>query len=97
MSCLTSTDVIIKQSEEILNVSMLFDELLADSVTISTIVSITSSPTGITVTNSGISDGLVYFTIADGVDGTNYTIQVKITTSSSETLMGEGLLKVRDR
>ncbi len=96
MSCLTSSDVIIIQPTEIRNVSMDFTLLLASGVTIST-VSVVSDPIGITITNVSTADGIVYFTITGGTVGLTYTIQVTITTSDSQTIIGEGSLKIRDR
>ena len=96
MSCLTSSTVILKQPSEVRNYSMDFSAILETGVTIST-QSVSISPTDVTSSSVSSSDGIVYFTLTGGTAGKNYTVQVTITTSDSQTLVGEGLLKVRDR
>ncbi len=96
MSCLTSSDEVLKKSTEIINVSMNFTELLDDGVTILT-AEVDINPTDVTVSAITIEAGIVYFVIAGGTSGTNYTVEVLITTSDNQTLIGEGPLKVRDR
>lgn len=95
MSCSTSTDEVYKKSAEEFFVSMNFVEALG-TATISS-AEIVSSPTGITITDDSILDGVVTFKIAGGVSGTNYMIIVTITTNNDQILIGEGPLKVRDR
>jgi hypothetical protein len=96
MSCSTSLNQVTKSSTEVLIVSMDFTEWLDTGITILT-ATINISPD--TVTSSGVSieGSIVYFTISGGVDGTNYTVEVTITTSDNQTLVGEGPLKIRDR
>lgn len=93
MSCLTSSDEIILGVGETLNVSMDFNEQLADGVTILTSTP-TCSPAGVTI--SGVSNllGIVYFTITSTTVG-NYLVSVTITTSDSQVLIGIGNLKIR--
>lgn len=95
MSCLTSTDEIILGVGETLNVSMDFNEQLEDGVSILTSTP-TCSPTGVTISAVSNLLGIVYFTITSSTVG-NYLVSVSITTSDSQTLIGEGNLKVRDR
>lgn len=95
MSCLTSVNEVILGVGETLNVSMDFNNQLNDSVTIST-ASVVCSPSGVTISNTTNSGGIVYFTITSITVG-NYLVSVSITTSDSQTLIGEGNLKVRDR
>lgn len=95
MSCSSSLDEIKKASGETLNVSMDFSNQLEDVDTI-TLVSVSSSPSGITIDNEVVSGQTVQFSIAGGVDGQNYTVSVSVTTSTGETLIGYGPLKIRD-
>ncbi len=94
--CCSTSDVINKKSTEVLNVSMNFEEVLNDGVTI-TISSIISAPSGITISGQAVVGSAVNFTIAGGVSGVNYNIVVTVNSSDSQTLVGEGPLRVRDR
>lgn len=96
MSCLTSSDEVLKRSAEVINVSMNFIELLDDGVTILT-AEVNISPPDVISSSISIEGNIVYFVIEGGTSGTNYTVEVLITTSDSQTLIGEGPLKVRDR
>lgn len=91
----TCNDEIVLIYGESLNVGMNFENAL-DGATISSITSVVSSPTGITISNQQISDNYVNFKISGGTNGSNYNIVVTIVTSTSETLIGVGKLKVRD-
>ena len=96
MSLLTSSTIIRKQPSEVLNLAMEFAPWLTSGVTIST-ATVTCSPSGLIITNEAISGTQVTFTAASGTAGTNYRIEITITTSAGETLTGEGKLQVRDR
>ena len=54
------------------------------------------------ITQSGIAtgvgpDSLVEMVISNGSDGETYRIEVLVTTSSSQTLEGDGILFVSDK
>ena len=96
MSCeLTSKDVIYKQPSETLNVAMDFTEWLKNGETLSS-PSASIDPSGVTISNVSISGNKVAFTLTGGTAGT-YRVEVQVTTSESEILTGDGILKVRDR
>ncbi len=95
MSCLTSSELVIKFPAEVRNVSMDFTKALESGVTISSPV-ITVTPSDVTSSAGSVSDGIVVFTLSGGTAGHNYTVTVQVTTSDSQTLIGSGPLKVRD-
>ena len=94
MSCLNSLEEVIKGPTEVLNVSMDFTDPL-DGATISS-QDVDITPSGITVSNVISSGGIVYFTVAGVTLGYTYSVEVTITTSGSETLVGSGKLKIRE-
>jgi hypothetical protein len=96
MTFLTSKIHIEKQSGETLNGGMDFSEWVDDDITLSS-PSVTSSPSGLTLGAATVSGHIVSFTVEDGTHGVNYRVQVTVTTSDGETLIGDGILKVRDR
>lgn len=92
---LTSHTIIEKQPSESLNCSMDFANYVSgSSITISS-PSVTASPAGLTLGSPSVDGQTVEFTVSGGTDGQNYRIQCTITTSDSETLVGDGILKVR--
>lgn len=96
MSCVTSTEVIIKAPEESFGVSMDFTSVIGDT-TVSILTSVLSvSPSGLTLSDDSIVDQTVEFRVSGGTEGQNYKIKVEITTSDSDTFVGVGTLKVRE-
>lgn len=93
---ITSKTIIHKQPSETLNVSMDFSNWLSSGVTLSS-PSVSESTGDITITNTTVSGQTVAFTIAGGTHGKTYRIEVAVDTSESESLLGDGLLKVRGR
>jgi len=94
----TAKQVPVKQPGETLNLEMDFTELLNSGETIS-LPSVTTSPTGLTVTNVAIDSTAkrVGMTVSGGTDGTTYRFEVTVNTNLSQVLEGDGILKVRDR
>lgn len=92
----TSLSEVVKSDTEVIIVSMDFTEWLDTGVTILT-ATVNISPDTVTSTGVSIEGSIVYFTISGGVAGSNYTVEVTITTSDSQTLLGEGPLKIRNR
>ena len=96
-----------KQPAEIRKFQMEFYNALGSSETISSINSIgyetlDGISSGLLITQSGIATGLgpnslVEMVIANGSDGETYRVEVLVTTSSSQTLEGDGILFVSDK
>lgn len=97
MSCdnIVSEVVLLKHPDDVRQYSMPFAAFMEDDETILT-KSVTSSPTGLTITDDTIVSQSVTMTIADGVRLKDYRVKVTITTSAGQTLVGIGILKVRD-
>lgn len=92
---LTSHVIIEKQPSEVLNCSMDFTNYVnSSSITISS-PSLTVSPSGLTLGSPTVDGLFVEFTVSGGTDGYNYRIQCTVTTSDNETLIGDGIMKVR--
>jgi hypothetical protein len=90
---------LVKQPAESRLYSMDFRHLMTSAETISTIASTTVSPTTLSpllIASSAISGQKVQLRLTGGLDGTEYKVTVRITTSSSNTLEGEGDLEVTD-
>ena len=95
MTCLDSTSKVSKKPGEVLNVSMDFSAWLVNSETLSNpSVSITPADE-VVVTNTAVDGSSVEFTVADGLSGTTYEVEVTVETSEGETLIGTGKLIVR--
>lgn len=69
------------------------DEIVAGD-TISSITSVTASPSGLTVGTSQISGSDINVVLSSGTSGTTYTVSCIIVTSSNATLEGQGQLQV---
>jgi len=96
MSCVNSTEVIIKAPEESFGVSMDFTNVI-NNTTVSILTSVlSSSPDDLTLSDDSIVDQTVEFRVSDGTAGQNYKIKIEITTSDSDTFIGIGTLKVRE-
>ena len=93
MSCsITSLEEIIITSGETLNVSMSFESILEDGVTISN-QAVTCTPTGVTLDDISASGQSVYFSVSSTTPG-RYIVEVEIDTSDSQTIVGRGHLRV---
>jgi len=96
-----------KQPAEVRKFQMEFFNALDTSETINGISSISYETldgvsSGLLITQSGIAtgvgpDSLVEMVISNGSDGETYRIEVLVTTSSSQTLEGDGILFVSDK
>ncbi len=87
---------LVKQPAESRLFSMEFKNLLATGETISTVVSVLATPSGLTISGETISGTEVQFRIAGGADAQIYRVETTITTNQANTLEGDGLLVVRD-
>lgn len=92
----TAPEILVKQPSENRSYSISFDKLLGASETISTIVSVLSTPSGPTITGEVINGRQVDFRLSAGSEGKKYRIEAIVTTSDSNTLEGDGILLVRD-
>jgi len=91
---LTSLVVIEKQPSETLILAMDFSSWIDSDVTL-TLDEVISSPDGLTIVDEVVSGQTVRMAVSEGDSGQNYRVQVTVTTSEAETLVGDGLLKVR--
>lgn len=73
-----------------------FSANLVDGETISTISSLTSTPTGLTVGSSVIDGGKVQVRLSAGTTQTLYKLTCRITTSLSNILELDGYLRVEE-
>lgn len=97
MSEVTAPEVLYKQPAEVLTLSMDFTARLPAGTHIDA-ASITVVPNTITASIGGIVDGVVQINFADGVDNTNYRVNVIAELSDGVTILeGDGILKVRDK
>lgn len=93
---ITSRYPLTKTTGEIFQVNMDFSQVLNSGATIGSATvlyipnDLTLSLTNITAISSGVS-----LIVASGTQNTNYRIQITAITSDLETLVGEGILKVR--
>ena len=93
--------VLTKQPYESRFFNMDFSNLMEDSETISSIVSITSELIGggdsdLILADETIDGQTVSFTISGGTNAKRYKIEIRIITSTTNHLEGDGILKVRD-
>jgi hypothetical protein len=89
--------VLIKQPSESRVYAVNFRNLLATGDSITAVTSVTASPTAeLTFGTAVISSPRVKFRVEDGVAGTSYKITVVVTTTSGDTLKGDGDLEVSD-
>ncbi len=92
----TAPEVLVKQPGETRQFSMDFASILGTSETIST-ASVSGDPSGLTLGTPSISGTKVLFNIIGGTHAVRYRLQVTITTSASATLVGDGVLRVKDK
>lgn len=87
--------VLIKQPSESRVYAVNFRNLLAAGDSVKTVVSVTTSPAAqLTLGTAVISSPRVKFRVEDGNAGTSYKITVTVTTTSGDTLEGDGELEV---
>jgi len=93
-----------KQPYDKLKFNMSFDKRLASTETISTINSITSEKldegsSTLSITSSGIASDSksVDLWIASGTAGEMYRVEIRVTTSASQNIEGDGILWVRNK
>ena len=96
-----------KQPAEVRKFQMEFFNALDSSETINGISSVSYETldgvsAGLSISQTGIAtgvgpDSLVEMVIANGSDGETYRIEVLVTTSTSQTLEGDGILFVSDK
>jgi len=86
--------IIPKKPSEKIKISFEFTKWISENTVLSNPV-VTSTPTGLTITDTAVEGQYVTFYIAEGISGQNYSVYVQVTTSDGETLVGEGLLRVR--
>lgn len=101
MPSLSASNNITKKSGEKIAITMNFDAWMATGVTILTVESITSEvcsgeTSDLTLTDETISGQSVIFFCDGGTDGIRYKVIITITTSSGETLIGDGTLIVEE-
>ena len=95
MGCKTAPEILHKTANEtVVKVFDFANKDLEDGEEISTVISTTISPTGVTVSATGYDDQEVSLTLTGGTAGTAYTITTKILTTSGQTLEGVGILIV---
>ena len=87
---------LLKQPAESRLYAMDFSANMAAADTISSITSVTATPTGLTLGTAAVSGQRVQFRISSGTGGTQYKITVVIVTSAGDTLETEGYLEVKD-
>ena len=101
-SHVTAPQVLIKQPGETRQFSMDFSSLLGVGETIDDPYEspdtplVTSTPSGLTIGESYVSDSKVLFDISSGAHPTKYRIEVTVVTSEGAILVGDGILKVLD-
>ena len=88
--------VLEKQPTESLLYDMDFLGRMVTGTTISSIVSFTASPSGLSVSPATFGDTRVQVRIGQGTSGVKYKLTAIVTDSAGNTLEGEGYLFVRD-
>lgn len=98
----TNLPVLVKRSTEARVYYMDFASLLVGS-TLASVTSLVSTKqdkvggsTNITVGANSIDGSMVKATLSDGTDGENYKLIATVVDSLGNTLVGEGMLYVRD-
>ena len=101
MSCVTATSIFTKQPSETRSYSMDFSNLLTSTETINTPVATSEERGGgtsdLTISSVVVSGQTVTMTISGGTHAKTYRIEVTISTSGSQTLEGDAMLRIRDR
>lgn len=94
----TAPQIIVKQPGEKRKLSMDFTNWIGTAVTLSS-PTITSELIGgdtsdLSITSISVSGKKILFFVEGGTHAKNYNIQVTVTTSEGETLIGDGMLRV---
>ena len=92
----TAPEVLVKQPGETRQFSMDFSNLLATSETIAS-PTVTSSPSGLTIGSASVSGSKVQFNISGGTHAVRYRLEVTVASSGGATLVGDGVLRVKDK
>ncbi len=103
MAVVTATEHLVKQSGEVRRYEMKFNALMSTGETFASVSVVTATRER----GCGIDDLNVYDVGTDGqsilmwVSGGQhlsvYRVNVKVTTSTGQTLVGDGILEIRDR
>jgi len=93
---ITSLDEVYKQPGEIIVVTMDFSKIVSSEDTISS-ATVESTPSGLTISGLEIAGTDINITVADGIAGVNYRVQITINLNDGKVFIGDGPLKVRDR
>jgi hypothetical protein len=99
----TASEILCKQPGEKRQYSMDFSNLMTSIETISSIDETTqtfrnrATSTDLTITSSAISGQTVTMWIEEGTHRRTYIVQVTITTSGGQILVGDGLITVTER
>lgn len=92
-----ATQTLLKQPGENRLYSMEFAALLAEGETLSNVLSVSISPSGLTTSGSPSYSGTIaQQRLYGGTAGVLYKVTFTVTTSQSNTLQGEGYLQVKD-
>ena len=89
-------DVLIKRTIEDRIYDMDFSKILRSGETISTVQSLTVSPSGLVIGVASISGQKIQFRVSSGTDGIRYLIIAKILSSGGDIISGEGFLNIGD-
>ena len=99
----TASEILCKQPDEKRMYSMDFSNLMTTAETIASIDATTQTyrsretTTDLTITSTAISGQTVTMWIAGGVHRQTYIVEVTITTSAGQILVGDGLLRITER
>jgi len=70
---------------------------LVGGETLAALTSVVATPTGLTITPSGVAAGKAAFVVSGGpIDGQTFLLTVTVTTSGGSILVGLGKIKIRD-
>lgn len=88
--------ILTKQPSENILYDFEFADKMATAETVASVVSVTATPTGLTVGATAFSGTIAQVRLSGGTTGTEYLVTCKITTSLSNALEMEGRLWVED-
>lgn len=92
-----SLQTLIKQPSENRLYTMDFYANMAVGETVTAVVSVTASPSGLTITDPATFSGTTASQrISGGASGVSYKVTFVVDTSSGNRLEGEGILQVKD-
>lgn len=87
--------ILVKTEDELRRYQFEFAKELASSDTFTGVQVITATPSGLTIGTVTDSGSVVQAPISVGVNGTDYTVKCKATTTGGDTLEMQGTLAVR--